>query len=471
MAESVANDHVPLAFLLGARASRYGPKARTNTPGATGLTTVGPTLPGSRKHSKLRGTERSSLFPLDSHPRVREEEARRVLQQTLLAHGTADAVGHSLGPHVTATSTPTSILRAQKEFVMCHVLELRGADDCVEPTDLEPQHRRGGDDTVNNDDREPRPTGFRGYERTDRDTAFLDVAGRAPRIPLLSTHEAKQLHHRVMERQSERRAHRADEMHALLHDQQQLTKRMLRSGSHSTLGRKLLARVDLSVNVDTVEGSEPALHSADPRDEPTADDTTTTTSQLPLPLAVMREQQAIEHQQHCERIQERRHMDLLTRQQKLAFYQELRKREMAGRALNSSRPSFLATLQLDKTGEWQPGGPKTTAPLGVTKPAHAKLNQVEESEDVLRKLQREVFRESDDGGKRLLFGGGFKPRRAPSRSVESACVNHLSGPTASTFPPKQPESAVLTTHSVAISKKPELERPQRRRRRLKGSSR
>lgn len=453
MAEPVANDYVPLAFLLGTRASLYAPK-RSTSQSITGSSSSrgSGASSGGNGHAPLRAAGRVELFSPEVHPRAREEEARRVLQQTLLARD--DSAGVSKGNGSGASPTPTSVLRGHKDLVLRQVLENRAQE---EGDDQEPRLRREGgtqvgydgeDSELNHTVDDLRAKGSHGYERADKVVSFLGVAGQATRIPLLSTQEAKRIHQRVMKRQSERRAHRADEMHALFHEQQQLTRQVLRLAPASSLpASKQVSRVDLGVNIGD---SDPL---ADRRHEHPDSYQNIANARTGSSLA---EQHEVHQQQLRERVQEKRHTELLTRQQMLAYRQE-QKKVMIGRAKNIKRPSFLATLQLDKTEtqyavapeETTPSPPKDLrgaliAPLR-TEAQPKKPNQTDESS--LGRLQRNVFLQSEGGG-RQLFGGGFKKASRKSTESSGALASVMNGHKS---PRDHADSVAGTAHAIAAA--------------------
>lgn len=374
------------------------------------------------------------LFAPEKHPREREEEARRVLAQALLGDPQNPDSTKKISSSIVSTTTlsPTSVLRENKNQVLHQVLELRQLEYEQSEGDCEPQRRRRNDlqAAIDNFEDDAQAKSFHGYQRVDQQASFLDVSGNASRIPVLSNLKAKEMHQRVMKKQSQARAKRVDELHSFLQNQQQYTKQQLASLSSNPKSHNQVARVDLGVDDDD-DANHPEAHAGGP--------VVSTTTKV---VAAVREQQ--EQVLLHERIQEKKLMAQLTRQQKLAFHHQ--QKRTLGRIKGVKRPSFLATLQLDTnastggdtmvTGD--AAGPcligddsfrQETAELRLHRKNQEESELERERERKLQQLQRDTFLQSEGG---LHFGGGFRSKpnnkKIPAIIATSAkCTSHSIG--------------------------------------------
>ncbi|GAB9463844.1 hypothetical protein Gpo141_00001290 [Globisporangium polare] len=429
----IANDHIPLAFLLGSRAKHYAaPKkvAHSHTTSSSSspptstrnssaaLSRRSPLLAQQQQHGRRR--KNLELFAPEKHPREREEEARRVLAQALMASpqnnpDSAEKKPNSISLRSSAVSTttlsPMEVLRESRDQVLHQVLELRQLEhEPSEEEDYEPQHRQRIADlqAACDGDEDARVTSFHGYQRVDQQASFLDVSGNASRIPVLSNLKAKEMHQNLLKKQSQARAKRVDELHAFLQRQQQYTKQQLHlvSLSSNPTSHKQVPRVDLGIDDGDEGGSQPEVHA---------------TVSIVNNLAAVKEQQLQEQALLHERVQEKKLVAQLTRQQKLAFHHQ--QKRTLGRVKGIKRPSFLATLQLDQNSASSRGG-GTMANSDVTEACLLGGERFghEQSELCLRKkdeegseheregerkLQRDTFLQSEGG---LHFGGGFRSK-------------------------------------------------------------
>jgi hypothetical protein len=300
---------------------------------------------------------------------------------------------------------------------------------------------------------------------------FLDVSGRpAAYIPLPSMTKAN-THKLTARRKNELRAVRAQQLHALLEDQQMHTKELLKKQQQhlheltsSNSGTRHVARVDLAVDADVAHGAQTAVDST-PLYEPPS-------------LAAIKQQQQEQQQMLHERVQDRKHLETLTRQQKLAFYQQ--QKRTFGR-IQSKRPSFLATLQLDKGAhtldhsqldqpqQQEEAGKKSmftieSAPqqLGYLSPRRkeeATERRRDDSNDAGRFLEKQQCDTltNTEGVARFHFGGGFmaeiKKAHAIGSASSSTAIDLISNSNNTGLVPGRDERLlqdVVIAHAVAM---------------------
>lgn len=386
------------------------------------------------------------------------------------------------------------LLRQSKAQVLHHILKMQSLDtsDAASKDSSDSQHQCLDPDACHecNQVESARVASFHGYVRTDSDSAFLDVSGHAARIPVLSALEAKQRHRRTLKQRSDVRASRAQAMHALLHEQQEYTKRVLQSTAStaaaasggSAAAPKSVAHVDFSQSTDlrrsmsSPETPSELLHHHHPS--------------LDTVRAELEQEQRLLH----ERVQAKRQLELLTRQQTLAFHQE--QKRMLGRVKNVKRTSFLATLQLDcaATTSTDSSAIDTTSDqadplaLDASSPSNPALHQARlrpggtthhpknqdddsmsaslELDERLRRQQRSVFLQSHDNS-RLHFGGGFQSAKTTKtkRTDRSDAASMTNKEDESLERTAHEQLSGVTAHAVAIAstKKQDFETARQRR--------
>lgn len=431
--QPIANDHIPLAFLLGSRAKHYAaPKKAshsrdTHHSSSLASTSITNSSAASSRRSptqQQRRRDNVELFAPEKHPREREEEARRVLAQALLGGPQNPDSTKKISSSIVSTTTlsPTGVLRENKNQVLHQVLELRQLEYEQSEDDCEPQRRRrnGLQTAIDDFEDDAQAKSFHGYQRVDQQASFLDVSGNASRIPVLSNLKAKEMYQRVMKKQSQTRAKRVDELHSFLQNQRQYTKQQLASLSSNPKSHNQVARVDLGVD----DANHPEVHAGGP--------VVSTTTNV---VAAVRKQQEQEQVLLHERIQEKKLVTQLTRQQKLAFHQQ--QKRTLGRVKGVKRPSFLATLQLDTSASTggdtmatgDAAGPcligddsfrQETVELRLHRKNQEESELEREGERKLQQLQRDTFLQSEGG---LHFGGGFQSKsnkKIPAITATSA---------------------------------------------------
>ncbi|KAF1330105.1 hypothetical protein FI667_g5303, partial [Globisporangium splendens] len=321
----IENDYVPLAFLLGAKARHYS---------------IGPSVVNDRRHhartsprsiaaplAGSRAVDNVELFAPGAHVRHREDQARRCLRRVLghMSSGDDSTEEKQSRERGTPPVYTASSLKKNTEKVLAEVSIMREEDED------ERQKRQPSD----GDDDQTRAA----HCSHMAPLSFLDVSGRpAACFPLPSMTKGT-THTLTAKKKHELRVIRIQQLHALLQDQQAHTKELLKkqqlhelTSSVSNPGSRHIARVDLAVDVDVPHGAHGAVDTA--------------CLYKPPSLTAVKEQQQQEQQMLHERVQDRKHFETLMRQQKLAFYQQ--QKRTFGR-IQSKRPSFLATLQLDKS--------------------------------------------------------------------------------------------------------------------------
>lgn len=382
--------------------------------------------------------ERVELFAPEAHLRHREEQARRWLRRALVA--VRETEGTGIDNTEPSTSIAASSLKKQSNGKVLHqVLAMRGCRLDQEGDGEHHQRRQHRDKSAGTEGKsqqqqqetDARMESIHGYNQS----SFLDVAGKATRIPVISNTSVKEQHLRAMKKKRELHATRVQELHALLQQQQMHTKALLKqqlqdlallnspSDSASNAGKRHVARVDLVV--ETSPEDEQQLERGQ------VDELPQHVSPSPAAWKELQQQQGEQQQQTLHaRIQERKHLEELTRQQKLAFHQQ-QKRTFGN--IKSKRPSFLAILQLDKQRDAkQNGGTSSREKVQQQQTTPGSQERVDATESdhvqqLLQKQQKAKFVASE-GIAGLHFGGGFMAKTKHTTTASARCRKRNTDP-------------------------------------------
>ncbi|KAG7381302.1 hypothetical protein PHYPSEUDO_006229 [Phytophthora pseudosyringae] len=209
--ETDANDHVPLEFLLGARAKYY--YAETST----------------AKHQG-RSTKAKHIFPPSIHPRRREEQARQLLQRVLEQDDSGRVDGPSEMEILPAEHDRAALLKALAGVTSTPLgdsetifdddnFQLSFEDVKRSPAQIKTLQQLRDDDLRRQNQR---VTSFHGYEQGSR--SFLDVTGAAARIPRTTIRQLRDLKLNVVKAKKKLEGKRTQELQIILQEQQEHTR-------------------------------------------------------------------------------------------------------------------------------------------------------------------------------------------------------------------------------------------------------
>lgn len=370
------NDHVPLAFLLGAKAKDY----------------VFPSLQQhqSKRHpvsvTSVRAARRCSVSSTGLHPRRREEFARECLQQVLrVRNGDEDSV----------------VCEEEDRAILQQILEgeLGEGEDrksrATPPKQTTPSCNEEVEELI--------------YDRLHPTFLAVDGVGREP-----SHGQQQRREWRSVKQQDAARRSRIQHLRELLLEQQAQTKRKLKDQQQrqleaiTTPQRLSTSMIELPVPSQVTSSSRSAELLAMP---------------VLSSAAQARDLLEIEQQQLRNRVQERRQLETLVRQSRSELHTQQKK---ALGSVLAPRPSFLATLQLenDAFAAENAASPLIGLDLGsnqrADERAHAEpLSAIAES---LYQQQRDAFHKSDG---LLSFGGGFMAKKRLENEPLRATVSEL----------------------------------------------
>jgi hypothetical protein len=437
--ETDANDHVPLEFLLGARVKHYYPGAsiatrqgRSSNVRLDCIFTIPRFSLSIRMHLTRIVVKAKRLFATSIHPRRREEQARRLLQQVLDEEGARVLEGPPESALLPAEVGRKALLKARVEAAPTSRLEQEAIFDgdgfqlTFDETTRSSARMKTLQQLRDDDSKrqEQRATSFHGYEQ---DTgAFLDVTGAAARIPQTTTRQLRELKSSLVKSNKKLEDKRTQELLALLQGQQQFTRTALKQ--HKQLASSVQQQKHpraVSTRLLTLDSIEKRGNGNNTVEEEEVRVSPSMRTMAPLQL-----------------------------QEPWYESQEL---------MHPRRPT-LATLNFD------------SRVLGSSSlPKHAKSSEAsisyseEESDDgeVLRRRlgerQREEFASSAANG--LFLGGGFIAKKTSDQLERKAARNSTSSNGASgQASERESLETVLGTHSASILPLAEANKPALRRR-------
>ncbi|KAL3671942.1 hypothetical protein V7S43_002609 [Phytophthora oleae] len=428
--ETDANDHVPLEFLLGARAKHYYPNTKHQ-----------------ERSIKVCTAKRS--LPQSIHPRRRGEQARQLLQRVM---DQADARKldefevFSEEPDraalvkalVEAASSPQEIIFDDENF------QLSLKDTHGSPARIKTLQQLRNDELRRQNQR---LTSFHGYERDSR--SILDVTGAAARIPHTTIRQLREIKLSIVKARKKQEGKRTQELLEVLQGQQEHTRTALHQ--HQQFAKALQRQK----NHGSVSTSLITLDSIGNQDNRIASNGWNEPGRKLIPTLQIPESYYDAHP-FDERDHPRRPVLAKVTFDSLALSSSLPKHESTG---GSGEESLFSSM--DNEADF--------LNTGITWEAD------DDSDEVRRRLgdrQREVFVNNSANG--LFFGGGFIAKKAKDRyekKPKRVSVSNNSNHSTQAASEQESLEAVLGTQSASILPLAEANKPALRRREATASRR